>query len=77
MDNIYNTSYDRIGYSQVKIMLDFKENFNSKKILIYGYGISGKACFHYLKKKNKVFIYDDNKKNIPSVTKKKLLKKKF
>ena len=58
-------------------MLDFKENFNSKKILIYGYGISGKACFHYLKKKNKVFIYDDNKKNIPSVTKKKLLKKKF
>ena len=54
-------------------MLDFKENFNSKKILIYGYGISGKACFHYLKKKNKVFIYDDNKKNIPYVTKKKII----
>ena len=58
-------------------MLDLKENFNNKKILIYGYGISGKACFHYLKKKNKVFIYDDNKKIIPSVTKKKITKEKI
>ena len=58
-------------------MLDLKENFNSKKILIYGYGISGKACFNYLKKKNKVFIYDDNKKNIPSITKKKITKEKI
>ena len=30
-----------------------------------------------LKKKNKVFIYDDNKKNIPSVTKKKITKEKI
>ena len=37
-----------------------KINFINKKILIYGLGLSGKSCFQYLYKKNKVFIYDDN-----------------
>ena len=54
-------------------MLDLKNNFKNKKILVYGYGISGRACFHYLKKKNKVHIYDDNEKNIPPALKKKKL----
>ena len=56
-------------------MLDLKNNFKNKKILVYGYGISGRACFHYLKKKNKVLIYDDNEKNIPPALKKKKINK--
>ena len=51
-------------------MLESKKKINKKKILVYGYGISGKACFYYLKKKNNVSIYDDNKKNIPVKLKK-------
>ena len=40
----------------------------NKKILLYGFGISGKSCFNYLKKNNDVEIFDDdetlkNKKN--------------
>ena len=34
--------------------------FINKKILIYGLGKSGHSCFKFLKKKNKVFLYDDN-----------------
>ena len=42
--------------------------FQNKKILLYGFGISGKSCFNYLKKNNHVEIFDDdetlkNKKN--------------
>ena len=42
--------------------------FQNKKILLYGFGISGKSCFNYLKKNNDVEIFDDdetlkNKKN--------------
>ena len=37
-----------------------KEFFSNKKILIYGLGISGKSCFKYFYKKNKVKIFDDN-----------------
>ena len=32
------------------------------KISIYGYGKSGRSSYKFLKEKNKVFIYDDNKK---------------
>ena len=35
-------------------------NFNNKNLLIYGFGISGQACFNYLKKNNQVRIYDDS-----------------
>ena len=70
LDNINNFSDDRASHSQVKIMLESKKKINKKKILVYGYGISGKACFYYLKKKNNVSIYDDNKKNIPVKLKK-------
>ena len=41
-------------------MFNLKDNLKNKKILIYGYGKSGQASFKYLKKNNKISIYDDN-----------------
>ncbi len=38
-----------------------QDNFINKKILIYGLGLSGKACLKYLSKNNEITIYDDNK----------------
>ena len=35
------------------------EIFIKKKFLIYGFGISGKSCFNYLKRKNKLTVFDD------------------
>ncbi len=43
-------------------MFNLNENLKNKKFLVYGYGKSGKSSYNFLKKKNKVFIYDDNKK---------------
>ena len=45
-------------------------NFKNKKILIYGFGKSGLACFKFLKKNNICVIFDENKKNIPQNFKK-------
>ena len=42
-------------------MLINKNNFVKKKILIYGLGKSGIASYFFLKKKNNVFLHDDNK----------------
>ena len=53
-------------------MLDLRNKF----ILIYGFGITGKACFNYLKKNNHTLIFDDNKKNIPTKYKHLLFSKK-
>ena len=36
--------------------------FINKKILIYGLGKSGISTFNFLKKKNKILLFDDNKK---------------
>ena len=47
--------------------------FKNKKILIYGFGKSGIACFNFLKKNNICTIFDDNKKNIPTKFRKQLL----
>ena len=39
--------------------------FTNKKILIYGLGKSGQSSFTFLrKKKNKIYLYDDKKKNL-------------
>ena len=39
--------------------------FKKKKILVYGFGRSGKSCLNYLKKDNIVKIYDDKLKKLP------------
>jgi len=58
--------------------------FLNKKVLVYGLGKSGLSSFEFLKKKNKVFLYDDSqsrtrkikdKKNL--ITYKKILNTKF
>ncbi len=48
-------------------MFNLNESLKNKKFLIYGYGKSGYATYNYLKNKNKIFIYDDNKKNKKSL----------
>ena len=47
--------------------------FKNKKILIYGFGKSGTACFKFLKKNNICAIFDDKQKNIPPNFKKYLI----
>ena len=48
--------------------------FINKKILIYGLGKSGISTFYFLKKKNKIFLFDDNKKkSLKNLTKNKLI----
>ena len=42
-------------------MLNNKYIFLKKKILIYGLGKSGISSYKFLKKQNKVYLYDDNK----------------
>jgi len=60
-----------------------QDTFINKKILIYGLGLSGKACFKYLSKKNYITVYDDNyslknKKNKSFFLSKKIIvQKKF
>ena len=43
-------------------MFNLNDNLKNKKFLIYGYGKTGNASYNYLKKNNKISIYDDNKK---------------
>jgi len=44
-------------------MFNLSDNLKDKKFLIYGYGKSGLATHKYLKKNNKISIFDDNKKS--------------
>ena len=41
-------------------MKSSKVFFQNKKILIYGYGKTGKSAFNFLKKKNTLKVFDDN-----------------
>ena len=55
-------------------MLDKDNIFFKKKILIYGLGKSGLSAYKFLKKNNKIYLYDDNKiKNQNLEIKKKLI----
>ena len=51
-------------------MFDIGNTFKNKRILIYGFGKTGKSSFNFLKKNNKVVIYDDNHRTIPKRIKK-------
>ncbi len=54
-------------------MLDNKNIFFKKKILIYGLGKSGLSTFRFLKKQNEIYLYDDKKNNIKNIEIKKKL----
>ena len=56
-------------------MLELANQFNNQNILIYGFGKSGRACFKYLRKNNKIEIYDDKKLSIPKNLKKNTINK--
>ena len=56
-------------------MLELANQFNNQNILIYGFGKSGRACFKYLRKNNKIKIYDDKKSSIPKKLKKNSINK--
>ena len=56
-------------------MLELANQFNNQNILIYGFGKSGRACFKYLRKNNKIEIYDDKKSSIPKNFKKNSINK--
>ena len=44
-------------------MLDYRNIFFKKKILIYGLGKSGLSAHKFLKKNNVTYLYDDIKNN--------------
>tara|TARA_Y100000590_G_scaffold418921_1_gene520202 strand:+ start:450 stop:1772 length:1323 start_codon:yes stop_codon:yes gene_type:complete len=50
-------------------MLNLGNKLENKKILIYGFGKTGKSSYNFLKK-NKIIIYDDNYRIIPRNIKK-------
>ena len=54
-------------------MLDNKNIFFKKKILIYGLGKSGLSTFRFLKKQNEIYLYDDKKNIIKNIEIKKKL----
>ena len=56
-------------------MLELANQFNNQNILIYGFGKSGRACFKYLRKNNKIEIYDDKKSSISKKLKKNSINK--
>ena len=42
-------------------MFNLNDKIKNKKFLIYGFGKSGQASYNYLKKVNKVLVFDDSK----------------
>ena len=64
MDYFNHSCDDWFGNTQIKITEKYLSIFLNKKILIYGSGKSGLSTLKFLKKKCKVFLYDDFKKNL-------------
>tara|TARA_B110000003_G_scaffold273440_1_gene311177 strand:+ start:8 stop:1306 length:1299 start_codon:yes stop_codon:yes gene_type:complete len=61
-------------------MLNNKKIFFEKRILIYGLGKSGLSTYKLLKKKNEIYLFDDNKnlkKNFSLISQENLRKKKI
>ena len=56
-------------------MIEKKKIFFNKKILIYGLGKTGTSSYKFLKKNNKVFLFDDYKKTL--INKKTIVKSNF
>ena len=56
-------------------MIEKKKIFFNKKILIYGLGKTGTSSYKFLKKNNKVFLFDDYKKTL--INKKTIIKSNF
>ena len=55
-------------------MQKIKNIFLKKKILIYGLGKSGYSTFNFLKSRNNIYLYDDNKNSLkPVEIKKKII----
>ena len=73
MDYFDYISDDWLSYFKVKIMKGIQRIFNKKKILIYGLGKTGLSSYLFLKKNNKIYFYDDNKKIIKDKKIQKLL----
>ena len=48
-------------------MLDNKNIFFKKKILIYGLGKSGLSSYKFLQKQNQIYLYDDKNINIKNI----------
>ena len=65
--------FDWISNPQIKMMNENSNIFINKKILVYGLGKSGVSSFKFLKGKNEVYLFDDNKRfNLRKNFKKKL-----
>ena len=54
-------------------MLNSQNIFHEKKVLIYGLGKSGISSFKFLKKKNKIYLFDDKKNTNNKEIKKNLI----
>src|SRR6056300_1242020 len=62
LDHFNHFSNDRFSHFKIKIMIQNKNIFLKKKILIYGLGKSGIASYKFLKNKAKVYLFDDDLK---------------